>query len=752
MKRLLKSLLLIVLFYGTALPQNQIAAVDSNITLLGYLPIGYCKVSVPFGAHYLAITSGRGIRILDIADASHPVMVSEVNSGGNVSDIFVSGDYLYFTTEGSGFYIDENFTAGLTIVNISDPHHPVVESFYQSNERYFAVTGIDHYVYVSASSKVQIFDVSDPRKPTALSSYAINNTPKDLICYEQKLFVSAQNAGVLIYDLTDPSQPSLLGSIPVWASSVTVHDNLAAVSGNTYSVPIYSINDPANPQKLGEINSENNNDSFYAAVFSGSLLYITGSNYDQSTRFMLKTYDLTNPSAPVFKNGYFDTSGLSNSNAGRFISIEGQYALVATNDGLRILQLNDPAPPEMVSFYATNITPGHLQVIGNYAYFTYQIGNFSMNGFSIVDVSDPSCLRETGYMYLKPYAQDRPAIAVNGNRAYVIVPAISPDSARGLHVIDISDVGNPVKIQFIPLSVMLKDIIASSGDYLYFQTTNMETIYVYNISDPDNPYLSGTYEINIWDYGYAQDYFLDGNFLYVGTTKGLLILDRSAPANLQYRNFYTLPDGYYGVNGVYVSEQTAYLATQNGLLAVDISDVANPALLAGNSGFLMDVTLIGNDIYVANPGQGIFLYQLSGSNFVQEGYYDNKNYNLYKLFAHNDLIYATYEGLMIFQKGPSTAIQTEQQLTSANTFQLLSNYPNPFNPLTHIRFRLQKAAHVRLSIYNTAGQKVGQLLDAHKLPGEYELLWNAEHLSSGLYLIKMQAGNQTQTRKALLIK
>lgn len=66
-------------------------------------------------------------------------------------------------------------------------------------------------------------------------------------------------------------------------------------------------------------------------------------------------------------------------------------------------------------------------------------------------------------------------------------------------------------------------------------------------------------------------------------------------------------------------------------------------------------------------------------------------------------------------------------------YALEQNYPNPFNPSTTIRYSLVKECHVRLSVYNTLGALVAELADQVLPAGEYEEVFNAMNLSSGIY-------------------
>ncbi len=89
---------------------------------------------------------------------------------------------------------------------------------------------------------------------------------------------------------------------------------------------------------------------------------------------------------------------------------------------------------------------------------------------------------------------------------------------------------------------------------------------------------------------------------------------------------------------------------------------------------------------------------------------------------------------------------------------LAQNYPNPFNPTTRISFNLAKdTKDVELTIYNVKGQKVKTLAKDSFSKGSYSFVWNGlneqdKAVASGLYFYNLKAGNQTETRKMVLMK
>jgi photosystem II stability/assembly factor-like uncharacterized protein len=85
-------------------------------------------------------------------------------------------------------------------------------------------------------------------------------------------------------------------------------------------------------------------------------------------------------------------------------------------------------------------------------------------------------------------------------------------------------------------------------------------------------------------------------------------------------------------------------------------------------------------------------------------------------------------------------------------FVVEQNYPNPFNPSTTIRYGLPRRAQVSLSVFNTLGQRVVQLVNGDIDAGYHEIRFDGNNLASGVYFYRMTAGSYAETRKLLLLK
>ena len=85
-------------------------------------------------------------------------------------------------------------------------------------------------------------------------------------------------------------------------------------------------------------------------------------------------------------------------------------------------------------------------------------------------------------------------------------------------------------------------------------------------------------------------------------------------------------------------------------------------------------------------------------------------------------------------------------------FCLQQNYPNPFNAVTTIRYQLAYPCKVELSVYNLVGQKVATLASARQPAGSYKVEWDAKDFASGLYFVRINAGDFQKAKKIVLAR
>lgn len=83
---------------------------------------------------------------------------------------------------------------------------------------------------------------------------------------------------------------------------------------------------------------------------------------------------------------------------------------------------------------------------------------------------------------------------------------------------------------------------------------------------------------------------------------------------------------------------------------------------------------------------------------------------------------------------------------------LVSNYPNPFNSATNIRFNLPVEAHVEIKAYDVSGREVADIADTKLPAGNHSINWSPENLSSGIYFVRLKTDNTVSARKVVFLK
>ncbi|GAB4372150.1 MAG: hypothetical protein Kow0042_15330 [Calditrichia bacterium] len=85
-------------------------------------------------------------------------------------------------------------------------------------------------------------------------------------------------------------------------------------------------------------------------------------------------------------------------------------------------------------------------------------------------------------------------------------------------------------------------------------------------------------------------------------------------------------------------------------------------------------------------------------------------------------------------------------------YALSQNFPNPFNPVTQIKFSIPKTSRVTLTVYNALGQKVVDILDKEFKPGFYDIKWSGAGFASGIYFYRLRSESFVSTKKMILMR
>lgn len=100
----------------------------------------------------------------------------------------------------------------------------------------------------------------------------------------------------------------------------------------------------------------------------------------------------------------------------------------------------------------------------------------------------------------------------------------------------------------------------------------------------------------------------------------------------------------------------------------------------------------------------------------------------------------------------AAVVATERGDELPTSVVLASNYPNPFNPTTTLRYGLPGAGNARIEVFDLLGRRVAVLLDRTMPAGWHRLEWNATNLSSGTYFVRLTVSGNSDVRQVLLLR
>lgn len=174
------------------------------------------------------------------------------------------------------------------------------------------------------------------------------------------------------------------------------------------------------------------------------------------------------------------------------------------------------------------------------------------------------------------------------------------------------------------------------------------------------------------------------------------------------------------------------------------------------------IPVLDNPVYFVATSTGLYSTdQLNGTStiWMQEGpsTIGNVVVDMIKARTTDNKVMIATHGNGIYTTTVSTAIEDEEGPFNVSGFELKQNYPNPFNPSTTIPYQLNKGGAVKLSIYNSAGERVVTLVRQHQNAGSYEVTWNGKDylgnsVASGVYFYRLSTENQQKSRQMVFLK
>lgn len=433
-------------------------------------------------------------------------------------------------------------------------------------------------VVLGRGSELVVADAAVADAPVEVGRIQLPGIPHDLTVDGSLVLVAADEAGLLLVDVSDPALPVVRGTSP----AVGRAEGVAAVDGLALVVDPFSglhVVDTSNPEAPFQVAVVGVGGAAHGVTARGHHAYVSAETAG------LVIVDISEPAAPAVVGAAPVRGG------GRAVVVEGNVAAVAAwTIGLVLVDVSDPSSPAELAELPTGTATTDVDLHGQRAYVA---GGYP--GLHVVDVSDPRLpalistidtagsahavtVVDDGIAYVGdsagglavvdlvagaaadalPAAGETVGIAADDDRAWVT------DDAGFLRVVDISDPRLPVQTGALDAARSLGDLVVAGG--IAFVASPAGALLVVDLEAGSTPQLLASVDVQ----GSPENLVVAGDTVHLAAMDGgLRIFDVADPSDPQELGSYLGPDS---VRDVAVVGSTAYVAVQgNGLRVVDVS-------------------------------------------------------------------------------------------------------------------------------------------------------------------------------------
>lgn len=454
----------------------------------------------------------------------------------------------------------------------------------------FDAVGREGMAVVGVGPRLQIWDLRVPGKPSMLGqTEVLGGLVNSLLMADNLVYVAAATAGLVIVDIQDPAQPTLLAVLdtPGYASDLTISGQTLYLADGEAGVRIVDVTNPWAPRELGAMGS--GDEWVHRVVASDALLFV-------ATAIAVRVLDVTDKAAPRVLSSLplvnVSVTGLA---------IQGSRAYIAGwGVGFYVVDLQDPAQPTLVGTLKLKDPARDVVVQGSLAYLALE------GGLMVVDISDP--------------AQPHPLALVPSNQGWLnrlslVGQTVHASAGYGLSMFDLSEPAAPRLAAEVPVMTFVSDVMLKQG--LAFLVTGAG-IEVFDIADQVAPKRIALLEVP----GGVQGMFIRGNLAYVTSGNvdprrrdgSLWVYDLTNPGRPAALGSVTL--GGPGSSGtrLTVVDNMAYIVGEwLGLYLVDVSDPTQPQFVSYTriKENPVDLAVAGNTVYVAAQGDGVHVIDVT---------------------------------------------------------------------------------------------------------------------------------------------
>ena len=169
---------------------------------------------------------------------------------------------------------------------------------------------------------------------------------------------------------------------------------------------------------------------------------------------------------------------------------------------------------------------------------------------------------------------------------------------------------------------------------------------------------------------------------------------------------------------------------------------------------LFSVYFISENIGWTIGSDGLILKTIDGGNsWSREQCYTSQDlFDIIALTENEAWIVGAGGVILSLSNASSDVVEYENKNEIPDHCALAQNYPNPFNPETIISYQLPMITHVELKIFDLLGREIATLVDRDQNTGTYDVIFDGNKLSSGIYICRMNAGKFSKVQKMILLR
>jgi hypothetical protein len=666
-----------------------------------------------------------GLHIMSLADPTNPVEIGRFTwyqSGPYDGGVYVIGNRAYLGIGNGGFVLD-----------VRDPSHPVVLAQWTDLGSGPISFVHDNYAIAHDEEGVPfILDISDPNNAHYIANFPGGGIVSDAMGMAGE-YLCTSGPGLRVWDMSNPAQPQLVASVDTtfgaWYGVVS--GNYGYYASVDYGLRIIDLSNPLQPVEVGSCDSSEQTWDV-AVTGSHAVTLKISTSWDN---YWLNIWNITDPAHPVFE-GTIPTTGFGTfrvSAAGNLV-----YTPMSESDNLIMeVDISNPAAPVVVGSFGTCGWLYRTVLSDTIAFITD-----ARTQMRTVNINNPNHLFGLSSMDLSN--NEGRDIATRGNYAYLTMT--DAGSNISLEVFEVSNPAEPESVYNVSCNEASE--IVTEGDYVY--AASLTGISTFSLANPAIPQCVNFLNLPFGSAGLGLA-VADG-YLYRGAGTSFSVCSLSNPAAPQLVGSCNLGGGCC-IFDLAVAGHYAYVANgYGGMRIVDVSDPANPCEINWIGGFWVGAVAASGNIAIMDDDTRISIWDVTNPlNPILVGYYSTYEY-IRDLEIQGQYLFTTgWFDFRVYQCDALTnVIPTDKPLPAQ--FNLLPPYPNPFNPSTVIRFSLPYTQQAKLTIYDITGRQVKVLTNEILSAGEHRVTFDGSDLSSGVYFVRLQSGQHTQTEKMVLLK